>query len=133
LPDEILSEAVVRLLLNQTKAGRLIDAAGGDQHVVRPQRDSCDSRRAGQANAFADKTAPDPEDAGLRLYVKQPQFGNLFAVLDSIAATFIENFDARRERCWIAERDGEVVGSVLRATIASKVSSKPYSSVYSTP
>jgi len=36
-PDEILPKAVVRLLFNQTKAGRLI------------------------ANAFADKTAPDPE------------------------------------------------------------------------
>src|SRR5205823_4472593 len=30
-----------------------------------------------------------------------------------IAAGFIENFDARRERCWIGERDGEIVGSVL--------------------
>ena len=36
-PDEILPKAVVRLLFDQTKAGRLI------------------------ANAFADKTAPDPE------------------------------------------------------------------------
>ena len=35
------------------------------------------------------------------------------AMVAHIAATFIENFDARRERCWIAERDGEVVGSVL--------------------
>jgi DNA-binding MarR family transcriptional regulator/GNAT superfamily N-acetyltransferase len=35
------------------------------------------------------------------------------AMVAHIAATFIENFDARRERCWIAERDGEIVGSVL--------------------
>jgi GNAT superfamily N-acetyltransferase len=35
------------------------------------------------------------------------------AMVARIAATFIENFDVRRERCWIAERDGEVVGSVL--------------------
>jgi len=35
------------------------------------------------------------------------------AMVARIAAAFIENFDARRERCWIAERDGEVVGSVL--------------------
>ena len=35
------------------------------------------------------------------------------AMVARIAATFIENFDTRRERCWIAERDGEVVGSVL--------------------
>jgi DNA-binding MarR family transcriptional regulator/GNAT superfamily N-acetyltransferase len=28
-------------------------------------------------------------------------------------AAFIRNYDARRERCWIAERDGENVGSVF--------------------
>jgi DNA-binding MarR family transcriptional regulator/GNAT superfamily N-acetyltransferase len=35
------------------------------------------------------------------------------ALVARVAATFIDNFDARRERCWIAERDGEIVGSVL--------------------
>ena len=35
------------------------------------------------------------------------------ALVARIAAGFIENFDTRRERCWIAERDGEIVGSVL--------------------
>jgi DNA-binding MarR family transcriptional regulator/GNAT superfamily N-acetyltransferase len=35
------------------------------------------------------------------------------ALVARIAAAFIENFDAARERCWIAERDGAIVGSVL--------------------
>jgi DNA-binding MarR family transcriptional regulator/GNAT superfamily N-acetyltransferase len=35
------------------------------------------------------------------------------ALVARIAATFIDNFDAARERCWIAERAGAVVGSVL--------------------
>jgi DNA-binding MarR family transcriptional regulator/GNAT superfamily N-acetyltransferase len=35
------------------------------------------------------------------------------ALVARIAAGFIENFDAMRERCWIAERDGAIVGSVL--------------------
>jgi GNAT superfamily N-acetyltransferase len=35
------------------------------------------------------------------------------ALVARIAAGFIENFDAARERCWIAERDGAIVGSVL--------------------
>jgi len=30
-----------------------------------------------------------------------------------IAAKFIRHYDAKRERCWIAEREGERVGSVL--------------------
>jgi DNA-binding MarR family transcriptional regulator/GNAT superfamily N-acetyltransferase len=35
------------------------------------------------------------------------------ALVAEIAATFIKDFDAKRERCWIAEKDGEIVGSVL--------------------
>jgi DNA-binding MarR family transcriptional regulator/N-acetylglutamate synthase-like GNAT family acetyltransferase len=35
------------------------------------------------------------------------------ALAAKIAAHFIENFDARRERCWIAERESEPVGAVF--------------------
>lgn len=35
------------------------------------------------------------------------------ALVARVGAAFLENFDARRERCWIAERGGEIVGSVL--------------------
>jgi GNAT superfamily N-acetyltransferase len=30
-----------------------------------------------------------------------------------IVAEFIKNYDSNRERCWIAEQDGEVIGSVF--------------------
>jgi len=35
------------------------------------------------------------------------------ALAAKIVANFIEHFDARRERCWIAERQGEIVGAVF--------------------
>ncbi len=35
------------------------------------------------------------------------------ALVAEIAAEFIQKFDAKRERCWIAERDGAIVGSVF--------------------
>lgn len=35
------------------------------------------------------------------------------ALVADITARFIQRFDPRRERCWIAERDGENVGSVF--------------------
>ena len=38
-----------------------------------------------------------------------------------VAAQFIARFDPKRERCWIAERDGEIVGSVLLVRKAARI------------
>jgi GNAT superfamily N-acetyltransferase len=35
------------------------------------------------------------------------------ALVAEITAKFIRNYDQKRERCWIAERGGEIVGSVF--------------------
>jgi len=35
------------------------------------------------------------------------------ALIAGIMSRFITNFDPARERCWVAERDGEIVGSVF--------------------
>jgi DNA-binding MarR family transcriptional regulator/N-acetylglutamate synthase-like GNAT family acetyltransferase len=48
------------------------------------------------------------------LYHEQDGWGARFeALVAQIVKDFLENFDAERERCWIAERDGERVGCVF--------------------
>ena len=43
------------------------------------------------------------------------------ALAAEIAGQFIKNFDAERERCWIAEVDGERVGSVMLVNAGNRV------------
>jgi len=48
------------------------------------------------------------------IYEQEYGWGVRFeALVAEIAARFIKRFDAARERCWIAEMDGEAVGSVF--------------------
>jgi DNA-binding MarR family transcriptional regulator/GNAT superfamily N-acetyltransferase len=48
------------------------------------------------------------------LYSQEYGYDETFeALVAEIAAKFIQQLDPRRERCWIAEKDGEIVGSVF--------------------
>jgi len=48
------------------------------------------------------------------LYAQEYGFDERFeALVARVVAKFAECYDPRRERCWIAEKDGEVVGSVF--------------------
>ena len=48
------------------------------------------------------------------LYAREYGWDERFeALVAEIAAKFIQNFDPLRERCWIAEKDGAIVGSVF--------------------
>jgi DNA-binding MarR family transcriptional regulator/N-acetylglutamate synthase-like GNAT family acetyltransferase len=48
------------------------------------------------------------------LYAQEYGYDDTFeALVAEIAAKFIQHFDPKRERCWIAEKDGEIVGSVF--------------------
>jgi DNA-binding MarR family transcriptional regulator/N-acetylglutamate synthase-like GNAT family acetyltransferase len=48
------------------------------------------------------------------LYAQEYGFDEQFeGLVAGVVAKFVERYDARRERCWIAEKDGEIVGSVF--------------------
>jgi DNA-binding MarR family transcriptional regulator/GNAT superfamily N-acetyltransferase len=48
------------------------------------------------------------------LYAQEYGWDETFeALVAEIAAAFVKNYDPKRERCWIAEREDEVVGSVF--------------------
>ena len=49
-----------------------------------------------------------------RFYAEEYGWDERFeALVAEIAAAFVQNLDRKRERCWIAEMDGEPVGSVF--------------------
>ncbi len=48
------------------------------------------------------------------LYAQEYGYDERFeAFVAEIGAHFVQHFDPKRERCWIAEREGEIVGSVF--------------------
>ncbi len=80
----------------------------------------------GQAEARAAARAPyllrlhQPGDIGWVvhrhgvLYSREYGYDEQFeALVAEITAKFIQNFDPKKERCWIAEKDGEIAGSVF--------------------
>ena len=49
-----------------------------------------------------------------RLYAEEYGWNDEFeSLIAEITAKFIRNFDPQRERCWVAELDGEIVGAVF--------------------
>jgi ribosomal protein S18 acetylase RimI-like enzyme len=58
------------------------------------------------------------------LYAQEYGYDERFEALAAeIVAKFIQHYDAKRERCWIAEKDGDVVGSVF-VTAKSRTTAK---------
>jgi GNAT superfamily N-acetyltransferase len=55
------------------------------------------------------------------LYARECGWGTPFeALIADLGAKFLRNFDAGRERCWIAEKDGSRVGSVLLMKVSEE-------------
>jgi DNA-binding MarR family transcriptional regulator/GNAT superfamily N-acetyltransferase len=56
------------------------------------------------------------------LYAQEYGWDETFeALVAAIVAKFVQNYDAKRERCWIAELEGEPVGSVFCVKKSSAV------------
>jgi DNA-binding MarR family transcriptional regulator/GNAT superfamily N-acetyltransferase len=56
------------------------------------------------------------------LYAQEHGWDERFeALVAEIAAKFIQKFDPKRERCWIAEKDGGIAGSVFLVRESEKV------------
>ena len=56
------------------------------------------------------------------LYAEQYGWDESFeALVAEVAAQFIKNFDPTRERCWIAELDGEAVGSIFLVKFTEEI------------
>lgn len=91
----------------------------GQQRVVEAMR-AVESLIEGGGGASATLREPRPGDMGRvvqlhgELYAREFGYDTTFeALVAEIAAAFVRDFDPKKERCWIAEQDGEVVGSVF--------------------
>ena len=110
---------------SQAAIGAMLDAAApADRDAVVAAMRVIEERLGGEGDAAG--PAPitlrphRPGDMGWvverhgALYAEEHGWDSTFeALVAEIAAGFIRGFDPLRERCWIAERDGERVGSVF--------------------
>ena len=97
--------------LSTAEQGRLVEAMRTIETLIGPRNDVPDPYLLRPHR---------PGDMGFiihlhgTLYAREYGWDERFeALVAEIVAKFIQNFDAKRERCWIAEKDGAIVGSVF--------------------
>ncbi len=57
------------------------------------------------------------------LYFAEQRYDEQFeALVAGIAAEFVQNYDPQRERCWIAEKDGQIAGCIFLVKKSKAVS-----------
>ncbi len=119
---EARSQRDVGAMLQRLSAGerrRLVDA-------MRTIEDVLDDRAVDRAPYLL--RSPQPGDMGWvvnrhgALYAQEHGYDWHFeALVASLVAKFVERFDPKRERCWIAEKDGGNVGSVFIVRKSARV------------
>src|SRR3712207_7463453 len=77
-----MPEAMVRVLVDEPEVHPFVDAAGGSQHVVRPQGDLSVPGLPGEADAFLHQPATDAQPARFGLDEEKPQLGYLIRLPD---------------------------------------------------
>lgn len=113
---QVAERAVADLIapLASGERARLTEAMGQIETLL--------AAAAGETPAPAEVTlrAHRPGDIGWvvhrhgALYAREYGWDERFeALVARIAADFVDNLDPARERCWIAERDGEMLGSIF--------------------
>lgn len=105
--------------LSQTEQKKLVDAMREVESALAAEE---------RPKAVPILRAPRPGDIGWvihrhgALYAQEYGWDDRFeALVAEIAAAFMKNFDPKRERCWIAELDGEPVGSVFLVKQTEKI------------
>jgi DNA-binding MarR family transcriptional regulator/N-acetylglutamate synthase-like GNAT family acetyltransferase len=96
--------------LSRGERARLVDAMGAVRKLLHEERSPGEIRlrahRPGDMGWVVERHAA--------LYFEQDGWGARFeALIAQIVKDFLEKLDPARERCWIAERDGERLGCVF--------------------
>src|ERR1700719_1132152 len=82
LPDQVVAEAVMGLLVDEAIARSLVDAPRGHEDTIGPERDLPVARLAREALALGDGARADAEAARRRLDEQEPELGHGLRVGD---------------------------------------------------
>src|SRR5437867_5424198 len=76
LTDQVVPEAVVRVFVDETIAGTLIEVPSGEEHAVCPQHDLPITGLSRKARAFVHQTGADTESTSPRFHEQQTQLSH---------------------------------------------------------
>jgi DNA-binding MarR family transcriptional regulator/N-acetylglutamate synthase-like GNAT family acetyltransferase len=109
--------------LSWSRRNQLHRALAEVREALEPQSTDCSSDSIYTLRSFR------PGDIGWVihrhgvLYAAEQHYDEHFeALVANIAAEFINNYDPRRERCWMAEKDGRIAGCVFLVKKSQSVS-----------